>query len=412
MILYSLVLVLISIPVSFFFIQRLLNEEVDESLAFRLNQFEQQIKHYETLEDIETDLTVMDRLIVDIEITPSSLIQPRQYRTMEIYDSLEQEFGPFRELSTGLQIQGKNYQLAIRTSLVDNNELVGTLVIVQATLVVLLTIGLVFINRSLSRKLWKPFYNTLSQLKAYQLDKSGSIATDKTNIVEFDDLNQTINHLTERNRQAFMEQKEFIENASHELQTPLAVFQSKLDNLMQSEALTEKDAQEIGAMEGVVRRMARLNKNLLLLSKIDNDQFTEVEQIDVAVLTTTLIENIQSMADLEQINIQTSIKPLMVSANHTLIEVLISNLLQNAARYTPANGKVLIETKENLLSISNSGSPMTIEPGKIFKRFQKETKNNQGTGIGLALVKNICDRSGYRVTYHYDGGMHIFTIAF
>jgi signal transduction histidine kinase len=406
--LYSLILVLISIPVSFFFIQRLLNEEVDESLAFRLDQFEQHIKQYETLEDIETDLSVMDRLIIDIEINPASEIRPRQYTTVEIYDSLENERGPFRELSTGLRIQNKNYQLVIRTSLVDNNDLVGTLVIVQAMLAVLLATVLVLLNRSLSRRLWEPFYSTLSQLKAYELDKSGSITTGKTNIIEFDDLNQTIHYLTERNRQVFLEQKEFIENASHELQTPLAIFQSKLDNLMQSDGMTEKDSQEILAMESAVKRMAQLNKNLLLLSKIENNQFTEVESIDVANLVSLLAQQMKSAG----FTVRTSIQSLTITANRTLIEVLLTNLFQNAARYTPPGGNVVVELMAKSFRIANTGEPLTMDTDKIFKRFQKEAKNNQGTGIGLALVKNICNRSGYTVKYHYDRGMHAFTIDF
>jgi len=410
--LYALVLVLVSIPVSFFFIQRLLNEEVDESLAFRLDQFEHHIKQYETLEDIETDLSVMDRLIVDIDIRPAKELMPRSYRTAEIYDSLEHEHNPFRELTTGLRIQNKDYQLTIRTSLVDNNELVGTLVIVQAALVVLLTIGLILLNRTLSRRLWKPFYNTLTQLKAFELDKSGSITTDKTNIIEFDDLNKTIHHLTDRIRKVYLEQKEFIENASHELQTPLAIFQSKLDNLMQSTGLTEKDAQEILDLEGAVRRMSRLNKNLLLLTKINNDQFTDVEIVDVSRLIRSQVENIQPMADMAGITITTSIEPLIITANTTLVEVLFANLLQNAARYTTAGGTVNITTGSDFIRIANMGAPLTIDSNKLFKRFQKETKNSQGTGIGLALVKNICDRSGYAVEYSYENGMHTFQVIF
>ena len=146
----------------------------------------------------------------------------------------------------------------------------------------------------MSRKLWKPFYDTLTQLKAYELDKSEPINPQNTNIVEFDDLNKTIGHLITRNRKIFLQQKEFIENASHEMQTPLAIFQSKLDNFMQNPRLTEKEAMEILEMEQSVNRMSRLNKNLLLLSKIDNDQFADVEEIELTQVAIPIVENLDA----------------------------------------------------------------------------------------------------------------------
>lgn len=410
--LYAIILVLVSIPVSFFFIERLLNDDVDESLGFRLDQFEQHVKLYESLEDMETDLAVMDRLIVDIDILSATRITKRTFRTVERFDSLEQENRPYREVSTGIIIQGKKYQLAIRESLLDNNKLVGTLVLVQALLAILLATGLLLLNRSLSRKLWKPFYNTLSQLKAFQVDRAVSINTEKSNIIEFDDLNETIQHLTERNRQIYLEQKEFIENASHELQTPLAIFQSKLDNLMQRAALTEDEAQEIIDLEEVVQKMSRLIKNLLLLSKIDNNQFTDIEAIDIAQTAKSLIQNLKAVAAVEDISFRTSIQPLLIRANSTLIEVMLTNLFQNAVRHTTKNGTVIVETGEQYIRISNSGEPLTMDPEKMFKRFQKETKNEKSTGIGLAIVKKICDANGYTVDYRYKAAMHVFTVTF
>lgn len=233
LLLYSLVLVLISIPVSIFSIREIINEEVDETLALHTNQFVQHIKSYEYLEDLEMDLKIWDLLSYDIILTPTdgmSVVQ--KYETISMYDSIEHESHPFRTLSTSIVIKDMPYLLTIRMSLVDNEELVMALGIVQITLIVLLATGLLLINRSLSRKLWKPFYNTLNQLKAYELDKSESIKPERTNIVEFADFNKTVSHLTDRNRKVYLEQKEFIENASHELQTPLSIFQSKLNNLM------------------------------------------------------------------------------------------------------------------------------------------------------------------------------------
>ncbi len=413
LLLYSLILVLISIPISIFSIRQIINEELDESLALHTNQFVKHIKSYEYLEDLEMDLKIWDQLSYDIILIPSNVTSAEQkYETLSMYDSIEHESHPFRTLSTSVVIKDKAYLLTIRMSLVDNDELVIALGIVQVILILLLAVGLLLLNRSLTRKLWKPFYNTLNQLKAYQLDKCESIQPEKTNIVEFDDLNRTVSHLTDRNRKVYLEQKEFIENASHELQTPLSIFQSKLDNLMQIPGLTEADAATILDLEETAQRMARLNKNLLLLSKIENDQFNEVEEIDLSALANKLLSNLQPMADIDNISVQTVINPLSIIANSTLLEVLFTNLFHNAIRHTNANGNVRVEITDRVLIVANTGNPLKMSPEKIFERFSKEGRSENSSGLGLAIVKKICDTSLYHLSYNFQSGVHTFSVTF
>lgn len=410
--LYSLILVLISIPVSIFSIRAILNEEVDESLALHSDQFLRHIKSFEYLDDLEMDLEIWDQLSYDITIKPTEgTTILRQYETISMYDSIEKEFRPFRLLSSNVVLKGKTYLLTTRMSLVDNDELVLALGSVQAGLIILLAGGLLLLNRSLSRSLWGPFYRTLARLKDYRLDKSASIEIDKTNIIEFDDLNKTIKHLIDRNRMVFLQQKEFIENASHELQTPLAIFQSKLDNLMQSSSLMESDAATILDLEETAHRMARLNKNLLLVSRIDNDQFTDLEDLDLGGVATDMVANLIPLADVANISINSSISPLFVRANGSLIEVLLTNLLHNAVRHSPSGGKVDIRISGQTITVSNAGNPL-IEPQKMFERFSKESRSENSSGLGLAIVKKICDTSGYLLNYTFEAGVHTFSVTF
>lgn len=413
LLLYSLILVLISIPVSIFSIREIIKEEVDETLALHTNQFIKHIKSYEYLEDLEMDLEIWDQLSYDISLIPSDGISAgEKYETISMYDSIEHESHPFRTLSSSVVIKNNPYSLTIRMSLVDNGELVMALGIVQVVLIILLAAGLLLLNRSLSRKLWRPFYNTLNQLKAYELDKSESIQPEKTNIIEFDDLNKAVIHLTDRNRKVYLEQKEFIENASHELQTPLSIFQSKLDNLMQIPGLTEADAANILDLEETAQRMAKLNKNLLLLSKIENDQFNEVEEIDLTGLVNKLLSNLQPMADIDSISIQASIKPLLIKANPTLLEVLLTNLFHNAIRHTNANGKVNVDVTDHVLTVSNTGNTLKMNPEKMFERFSKEGISENSSGLGLAIVKKICDTCLYDLHYNFQSGIHTFSVTF
>jgi signal transduction histidine kinase len=412
LLLYSMMLLLISIPVSLFSIREILNEEIDDSLLAHTDQFLEHIRGFEYLEDLEPDLEVFDQLSYNIDIKPfdGKKFQP-YYETVLIYDSLENEDRPFRLLRSLVVIKGKQYVLSMNLSLVDSNELIFAIGTVQIALAVFLAVGLLLLNRSLSRKLWKPFYNTLNQLKAYQLDKNEAIKIEDTNIIEFDDLNKTVNHLTERNRKVFLQQKEFIENASHELQTPLAIFQSKLDNLMQS-PLSEKEATAIQELEEITQRMARLNKNLLLLSKIDNEQFTDVIEIDIAELAERVLSDLKQVSNLSEITIHPNIHPLRIRANKTLIEVMLTNLFHNAIRHTTSQGNIFVKIQEGTFMISNTGNPLKMDDSKMFERFTKESASEKSTGLGLAIVKRICDTCSYSINYNFSDGKHTFTVTF
>lgn len=413
LLLYSVILLLVSIPVSLFSIQAILAEEVDESIASQADQFITHIKNFEYLDDLETDLKVLDKLSNNIHIKPSDgRVTDKSYHTLVMYDSIENEEKPYRQLITNVVVKGKPYTLTVQMSLVDNDDLIFAIGLVQITVSVLLVAGLLFLNRSLSKRLWRPFYKTLDQLKAYELDKSESIAIEKSNIYEFDDLNKTVSHLTERNRKVFLNQKEFIENASHEIQTPIAIFQSKLDTLMQSPHLSQADAETIMELESTAQRMARLNKNLLLLSKIDNEQFLVTEPIDVSVIVSSQINILDQMALMENITITSELSPLTINANKTLIEVLVSNLLHNAIRYGAKNEPVLVRLNQRCLSISNKGTASKMSIEQMTQRFSKESTHPNSTGLGLAIVKEICDSCNYTLEYSFINSTHSFSITF
>jgi signal transduction histidine kinase len=413
LLLYSLLLVIISIPLSLFSIRLILNKEVDQSIMAQSDQFLEHIKGFEYLGDLETDLMVLDQLSSNIHIEPTNgQFITKRYETVTLYDSGENEEKPFRQLSSSVEIKGRPYLLTVRMSLVDNNDLVIAIGSVQVIISILLAIGLLLLNRSLSKRLWKPFYKTLDHLKAYELDKNESIPVEKSNVVEFDDLNKTVSSLTKRNREVFMQQKEFIENASHELQTPIAIFQSKLDELMQSPTLASNEAQIIMDLEITAQRMARLNKNLLLLSKIENEQFMNTEDVDLSTVINSQLSILRPMAQLENINIVTSIQSLHLKTNPTLIEVLLINLFHNAVRYSPKKEEIRISVNDHTLTVSNKGKPLKMDVSKLTDRFAKESTDPGSTGLGLAIVKKICDRYSYDLRYVYADQTHNFTVNF
>jgi signal transduction histidine kinase len=297
--------------------------------------------------------------------------------------------------------------------MVDKISLVKRIVFVLILLLILLLIGLLMINRSLTMKMWRPFYTTIKRLHDYRVDKQPVLKLERGSINEFNDLNKTIEELTERNYRLYASQKEFAENASHEMQSPLAVFQSKLELLMQTKPLNEEQAMLITDLANASKRMSRLNKSLILLTKIDNDQFLEKEVLSVRDILQKLVR--QYEFQIEQKSIQCSFedaKDITIEANKTLIEILLSNLLSNAIRHNIQDGFIKIILKEKELVIQNSGKLSSLDPQKLFQRFQNDSIDPGSIGLGLEIAKKICTLYHYSIQYLFSDQMHIFSVHF
>jgi len=273
--------------------------------------------------------------------------------------------------------------------------------------------GLVLINRRLSKEIWNPFYATLEKLRNYRMEQQGSLHFEKNNIAEFNDLNQTIAQLTERNYAVYQSQKEFTENASHEMQTPLAVLQTKLELLMQTQPLTAEQAALISTLADTNARLAKLNNSLLLLTKIENNQYGDLENIDVTETCRKIVNQVGYQAEVKRISVTTDFQQaIFVNANKTLIEILISNLLTNAIRYNYEGGSITVTTADRNLWIRNTSTASKLDANKIFERFHKEGGDSRSIGLGLAIVKRICTLYRFSIQYNYADGLHNFHIQF
>ncbi len=208
-------------------------------------------------------------------------------------------------------------------------------------------------------------------------------------------------------------QKQFTENAAHELQTPLAVIKSRIDLLIQSKTISAEDMEQIQEIEKSASKIAHLNKTLLLLSKIENRQFEESKQIELRSLIDKVISNFD-----DHIKSKNTVVKKIYSAhpvlqlNPLLAEILFSNLIQNAIRYTSGEGSVDIEITEHSFSISNPGTSLKGNEALLFNRFAKFNSSADSLGLGLAIVKQICDYYGFKIEYSYPGNRHFFIINY
>lgn len=264
--------------------------------------------------------------------------------------------------------------------------------------------------RFITRRLWLPFDDTLRKAEQFNLMQNSLPQFIPTDISEFQRLNATLHTLMSKDREAFRMQKEFTENASHELQTPLAVIRSKLDLLMQ-EHLTERQANIIGDLYALTTRMTHLNRNLLLLAKIDNAQFAAKEEADVAAMIASLLplySLLQNGIPVNVVDLRTD-RQARIRANAALLDCLLKNLIVNAIRNCPPDGTVDIRIEDSRLTVSNTAKDNTpLDASSLFQRFR--SSDARGNGLGLAIVKAICRLHGWAAEYSFHGGRHHFQI--
>ncbi|WP_153396278.1 sensor histidine kinase [Chryseobacterium vaccae] len=327
------------------------------------------------------------------------------------YDDKDQ---PYRVLETDFIDQfGKRQRLEIRTSTVEQDELVYDLTTALIVLYILLVISIVVVNGYLLNKAMRPFYAILDKLKKYQFGISSVQESQDYSITEFEELNVEINEMIERNELVFHQQKQFIENASHELQTPLAIVINKIDLAVQNENLDKNSLHLLTEVKGDLRRLTGLNKSLLMLSKIENSQFNQTSKLDFNEKISELIKNYEDFIEFKKIKVSTEEKGYFIADfNPDLADILLSNLLKNAVKYTYQEGAVDIVIEDNRIIFRNTGVSEPLDSSRIFTRFYKQGSDHSSTGLGLSIIKTIIKQyPGWEMIYKFEEGMHSFILT-
>lgn len=326
------------------------------------------------------------------------------------YDDKDQ---PYRVLEADFIDQYKNHQrLVIRTSTVEEDELIYDLTTALIVLYLFLVVSIVVVNGYLLNKAMRPFYKILDKLKKYQFGVPANELEQKYLIKEFDELNLEINEMIERNELVFYQQKQFIENASHELQTPLAIVINKIDLQIQNEELDEKNMNLLSEVKNDLRRMVGLNKSLLMLSKIENSQFNKTSGVDFNAMITKLVQNYEDFIGFKKVDVNIIEKGYFIADfNQDLADILLSNLLKNAVKYNHKDGTLNIMIENDRITFQNSGSSAALDKSRIFNRFYKQGSDHTSTGLGLSIIKTIIKQyPGWDISYEFDG-MHYFILT-
>jgi signal transduction histidine kinase len=318
---------------------------------------------------------------------------------------------PFREYSFYNAIASGLYKVSIRKSLIESNKL---LKFITATMLLSLSIGLLLLflfQRRVSKYLWQPFYQTLSSAKAFEVNEGKALRLQHEDIFEFNELNSELEKMTDKISRDYKNLKEFTENASHEIQTPLALINSRIEELIQEKDFSPRQMTWIQDIHESTLRLSKLNHALLLLSKIDNGQFYEKENVDVTALIDLKLAAFEEIFNLKGISVSYQKSDMLIlEINATLADILFTNLINNAVKHNVVNGTITISITGSVFSIQNTGNPLSVNPDSLFERFRKQNPSSNSLGLGLAIVKKICDVHQLAITYQFSQGIHEITI--
>ncbi len=389
---------------------------------------------YVLINQLDEDLKLEEQEIFDFVKANNKLPDPSNYEDQQIEFSQVADIGSEKKFTSVLLIKkkhkhteeelarqyrftipvsGKEYTVLIRKSQEETEDIIKMIAWITLGIVILLLLILFIINRFLLSRLWRPFDNTLNQLKQFNLSAKNNVQLQHSSTTEFAELNKTVLVMTDRAKKDYESLKNFTDNASHEMQTPLAIINSKLDVLIQDETLSGFQMQQLQGVYDALDRLSSLNQSLLLLTKIENSQFNKKENVQLDEMVSEKLFQFEELLQEKKIVITKNINPVDLCCNKQLLEIIISNLLNNAFRYNVENGQVNIELTNNGLTVSNNSFLRALDEQKVFQRFYRHADTKQeGNGLGLSIVKQICTVAGYNITYAYLNNQHKFSIAF
>ena len=381
-------------------------DETDDALANYRDIIVGKILADSTLLDTE------DKIIHSYSIRPLTTEEVEHYRDRyydgTVYIETEDEYEPVRIMkSCFMATDLKYYELELRLSTLERDDLIAAIFKYLVALYIALLCCIIFSTRLILKSVFRPLDRLLEWLENVSPGHPAPYLNPDCRIREFRTLNRAALEMHERAEKAYREQKEFIENASHELQTPLAVMNGKLELLAEQENLDEEELKNIDDMFRSLHRAIQLNKSLLLLSRIQNRQFEEVTEVDMNPHVRKILELLSDLYEEKELDYHLSdTEDCRIRMNESLAHTLLTNLIKNAIIHSPDHGRVDIVIHSARIEIINDGN-QALDKQQIFKRFYKgNAGQKESTGLGLSIAQSIANLYHIKLTYYHDGRHH------
>ena len=349
------------------------------------------------------------------KFTPISEEEGRHYRQVfydaTVYIELEDEDEPVRVMCTAFRMpDGQYYELKLMISILERDDMVEAMLWYLGALFLLFLICTSIGIQLVLKGVFRPLHRLLDWLHCIQPGKEVPPLDNPTKIREFRQLSDAALDMGNRSYKAYEEQKQFIENASHELQTPLAIVRGKVELLAESEGMTEQQMEQLDEIYATLGRAVKLNKSLLLLSRIENGQYTEMEDVSVDEILDELLPDLMDIYEHKQVRLirKREEQPFIIRCNHSLAQILVSNLVKNSLLHNREEGELQVLTTPTSLVIKNTGD-VPLDGEKLFRRFYHGMDGKKdSTGLGLAIARSIALSSSLKLTYEWQDGMHTF----
>ena len=404
--LFSLPLLLLSGWLLYFNIEKSLRHEIDEELQYSKELW---LHH---LNNLPADKNILELNNPFIQIEKTTTLSNNLILTDTLlYEPLEKELVPYRSLTVFIERNNQPYKLSFQRSVVEQEDVFKNLIVLMSMVFGGLLLLFLLINLYINKRLWKPFNTSLEKITSLNMQQLQQVHFDKVNIKEFNALNASLNAMTNKMQADYLSMKTFTQNASHEIQTPLAIIQSKLELLLQDSRLTEQQTVAISSAFEATQRLSKLNQALLLITKIENNQFTALEKMSMKAVVEKYESFFVEMMDEKKIAFSITVKADWQLLIHPILaDMLVSNLFSNAIRYNKQQGKIIITIRDGSFEIINTSTMHAIGAEKLFHRFAK-SDTATGNGLGLAIVKEICDANNIAIQYSFDNTYHQFKLT-
>ncbi|MFI5138838.1 MAG: sensor histidine kinase [Sphingobacteriales bacterium] len=394
---------IISSVVSYFLVIHVFKSELDNNLYAVQKRIQSYVDEYSRIPQV----SLVNDQKIEFQKTKSKLAQP-VINELDALFKYKKKLHPSRQLQYTMLINKQLYKVTITEPIEGISHLTSLILEITISTILGLFVTTLLINKLVMLKLWRPFYQTIHEVARFDINQSRKLSFPVSKIEEFNFMIGVLQTATNKAIENYAGLKEFTENASHEIQTPLAIIRSKLDLLVQHEGLSEIEITSLRSAYGAIKKLSGLSKDLLLLTKIENNQYDTKTTINLKNKIEEKVNQFQELWEMDHINIKTSLSESHINASPELMEILISNVLSNATKHNIPLGFIDVQLAENNLKITNSGILKPLNKERLFKRFYKGANNNHNNGLGLSIIWQICEASGIRASYEYTYNKHAF----
>lgn len=391
----------------------IIKDEVDRELKFRfLDRVNRVTYLLEQGESFGTQVGDQDDGTLVVSQLPNQVEPSVAVSDTLVWNEHLHQMEPYLKMVAYRTVDENSYRIAMYDNLVESDDITEAISKILLWILGMQIIGAIGVGFIVSSRLFKPFRDTLERIKKFNLQDKKPIQAEETKVKEFNDLNQFVEDMTSKAVRDYINLKEFAENASHELQTPLSIAKGKLELLTETN-LSPEQYQYVEASQRSIKKLSRLSESLALLTKIENHEFTNKDEVNFTKIIRESTRSFEEFINLSGLDVETDLEDnVIVNIHPVLADILWTNLFQNAIKHNIKNGKIRINLVHDRLKISNTGKPLGTEPEELFERFKKADHSTNSIGLGLSIIKRIVDQNNYNISYQNSDGWHTIELKF